>query len=88
MWMGVRNSSAPLPRSLTPSLMLETQFEMASSRIVIGWVGSRRFWSIQDWILLRFTGCMSTAKLHFPILVSKHPAADCIAMVCVNKVRG
>lgn len=50
-------------RSFTPSRGLWMHLLSASSRTVMGRVGSIRFWSIQDWIRSRFMGAKSAEKL-------------------------
>ena len=68
-WIGWRRVEEPRPRSLTPSLILETQLDMLSSLMVMGFEGSMRPWSIQDWILSRFTGIISSVWLCFTVRV-------------------
>lgn len=79
IWMGwVRADWPPRARSLTPSLTPWMQRERASSRTVMGILGSMRPWFIHSWIRSRLTGEMSREKLvdvlwlggHSVILVS------------------
>lgn len=55
--------SMPRARSFTPSLGLWMHFDCASSRTVMGFVGSMRPWSIHSWIRSRLAGARSRAKL-------------------------
>ena len=55
--------SEPRARSLTPSLNPCTIFDDESSQRVIGLEGFRRPVSMKDWIVERFRGVKSSAKL-------------------------
>lgn len=64
MWIGCfRVPSPPRPRSFTPSLGWWIQRDWASSRTVMGRVGSMRPWSIHSWMRSRFAGARSGVKL-------------------------